>query len=449
MSYDFDLLVIGGGSGGLATARRAAEHGARCAVVEASRLGGTCVHRGCVPKKILWYAAEIAGAMHLALDYGFTASLEGLDWAGLKVARDDYLRHLEEIYRTSLEDHRIQLIRGRARFQDAHTVRVDGRDFRAPHIVIATGGQPVVPELPGAGHGITSDGFFGLSAQPRRVAVAGSGYIATELSCVLRALGSEVTLLIRKEWFLNAFDSLIRETFMDALQLQGIDVLSSILVTAVHRDHDGRLSLHTSKGHVLEGYDCLLWAVGRAPNTRDLGLEHAGVRCDGPGWIVTDHYQNTSVPGIYAVGDVTGRAALTPVAIAAGRRLADRLFGSQPDSHLDYGLIPTVIFSHPPAGSVGASEEAARARHGHAVRVYQSRFTSLQYALARRKLPSAVKLVTLGPEERVIGCHVVGPGADEMLQGFAVAMGMGACKADFDRTVAIHPTAAEELVTLR
>ncbi len=449
MQNDYDLLVLGGGSGGLAVARRAAAHGARCAVIEGGKLGGTCVNRGCVPKKIMWYAADIAQALQLAPDYGFDAGPADLDWARLKVARDSYIKRLNQVYRTSLEDSRVDLIQGYGRFIDAHTVEVEGKRYQAPHIVIATGGRPITPQLPGARFGITSDGFFGLFTQPRRVAIVGSGYIATELAGMLSTLGSEVTLLIRSEWFLNGFDVLIRETLMEEMQHQGINVLCNVMVKSVSRDPDGLLSLHTSSAQQVTGFDCLIWAVGRAPNSDRLNLQAAGVHCDGRGMIPCDDFQNTNVPGIYALGDISGRAALTPVAIAAGRHLADRLFGGQAESHLDYRLIPTVIFSHPPVGSVGLTEDEARERHGSAVKIYQNRFVPLHQALSARKSYSAMKLVTVGVDEKVVGCHIVGQGADEMLQGFAVAMGMGACKQDFDRTIAIHPTSAEELVTLR
>ncbi len=447
----YDLLVLGGGSGGLAMARRAAGHGARCALIEADKLGGTCVHRGCIPKKLFWYAAQIAHALDMAPDYAFALDLPSrpFDWPRFKVARDAYLKRLNQLYETGLEDSHVTLIRGHGRFVDEHTLEVEGRRYQADHIVIATGSRPVVPTLPGARYGITSDGFFGLFTQPRRAAIVGSGYIATEHAALLHALGSEVTLLIRREWFLNAFDEMIRNALMEEMERQGIQIMSNVMVAGIARDAEGQLEITTTSGQRIAGFDCLLWAVGRAPNTDHLELAAAGVHRDRDGFVPTDDFQNTNVPGIYAVGDVTGRAALTPVAIAAGRRLADRLFGGEAGSHLDYGLIPTVIFAHPPAASAGLTEDAARSRHGSAVKIYQTRFVPLQQAFAQVKSRCTMKLVTVGTEERVVGCHIVGPGADEMLQGFVVAMGMGACKRDFDRTLAIHPTAAEELVLMR
>ena len=449
MGTHFDLIALGGGSGGIAVARRAAAHGARCALIEAGKLGGTCVNRGCVPKKLMWHAAGIAHTLQEAADYGFDSAPGKLDWARLKISRDAYIKGLNNIYHTNLEDSGVELIRGRGRFIDAHTLEVDGKRYTAEHIVIATGGQPQIPEVPGARLGISSDGFFGLFTQPQRVAIAGSGYIAIEFAGMLNALGSEVTLLLRRQHFLNGFDTLIQDQLMAAMQESGINVLCSVQIEGVERDPEGVLTLATSHDHRLTGFDCLIWAIGRSSAISELNLEAAGVMLDGRGFIETDAFQNTNVHGVYAIGDITGRAALTPVAVAAGRRLADRLFGGQPDSRLDYKNIPTVIFSHPPAGSIGLSEDAARAQHGSAVKVYQTRFIPLYHGLTRHKAYTAMKLVTVGAVEKIVGCHVVGQGADEMLQGFAVAIRMGACKRDLDNTVAIHPTSAEELVTLR
>lgn len=449
MRRHFDVIAIGGGSGGIAFAKQAARHGATCAVVEAGRLGGTCVNRGCVPKKVMWYAADIAQTLHDAPDYGFDAALSSLDWGGLKLTRDEYLKRLNEIYRTGLDDCGVSLLEGRARIADAHTIEVAGERYSAEHLVVATGGHPIVPELPGAELGITSDGFFELSTQPSRVAIAGAGYIAVELAGLLNALGSEVTMLLRREHFLGRFDAMLREALMDEMQDAGVNIMTSSRIARVEREPGGTLNLGCDNGQQLSGYDALIWAIGRAPNTADLGLDAADVETDPDGFLRTDEFQNTRTPGIYAVGDVTGRIALTPVAIAAGRLLADRLFGGQPESKLDYECIPSVVFSHPPVATVGLTEDEARDLHGDSVRIFQSRFTPLYHAITARKIRTAVKLVTVGAQERIVGCHIIGLGAEEMLQGFATAIKMGATKKDFDDTVAIHPTGAEELVTLR
>jgi glutathione reductase (NADPH) len=445
----YDLIAIGGGSGGIAVASRAARFGARCAVIESARLGGTCVNRGCVPKKIMWYAAAVAGALDDAPAYGFAVTPAGLDWARLTQARNAYLARLNRTYLDNLDTAGVTLIEGSAAFVDARTLAVDGRRCRADHIVIATGGRPRLPDIPQAGLGITSDDFFTLTRQPRTVAIAGAGYIAVELAGLLNALGSRVTLLLRQRKLLARFDAMIGAAVAEEMQEAGVHIETETEIEGMARDGHGALTLHCSGRQSLTGFDTLIWAIGRRANTERLNLPAAGVSVADDGSLPVDNYQNTNVPGIYAVGDVTGRAALTPVAIAAGRRLADRLFGGQPDSRLDYDCIPTVVFGHPPVGTVGLSEEEARARHGDAVKCHQSRFTPLYHALTARKPRTALKLVTVGAEERIVGCHVVGLGADEMLQGFAVAVRMGATKRDFDRTVAIHPTAAEEFVTLR
>ncbi len=448
MSEKFDFIVIGGGSGGIAAARRAAGHGARTALVESGRIGGTCVNVGCVPKKVMWHAAHIAENLPHARDYGFDVRNDGFDWLSLKRRRDAYIERLNGIYDRNLASSGVVRIDAHARLTDTRTVVADERVLEADHVLIATGGRPTVPSVPGADHGMTSDGFFELESLPRRALVVGAGYIATELAGVLHSLGAEVTMLLRKEMLLRQFDNTLRETVMEEMQAAGISILTQFSIAEVNRDDS--IEVVSAAGMRVSGFDCLLWAVGREPNTDRLGLDEAGVETDRDGFVVTDAYQDTSVEGIHAVGDVTGRTALTPVAIAAGRRLADRLFGGDSDARLDYEDIPSVVFSHPPIGTVGMTEEAACERFGHdGVKVYQSRFTNLFYGVCERKSPSVVKLVTEGANERIVGCHVVGDAADEIIQGFAVAVKMGARKADFDNTVAIHPTAAEELVTLR
>jgi len=448
MDRNYDLLVIGGGSGGIACARRAAAHGARVGLIESDRLGGTCVNVGCVPKKVMWNAATLAHELGLADDYGFDLTRRGFDWQVLKYKRDAYVSRLNEIYQRNLELAEVDVIRGAAQFTASDTLEVAGHGYRARHILIATGGRPAIPDLPGAELGITSDGFFALEEQPRHVVIVGAGYIAVELAGVLHSLGSEVTLLLRREAFLRRFDASLRETLMEEMQNAGVNILSCTHMAGVARQGDGRLRLDSSHGETIADVDCLVWAIGRTPNTASLGLERAGIETDTAGFIPTDAYQNTTAAGIYAVGDVTGRAALTPVAIAAGRRLADRLFDGRDGSRLDYENIPSVVFSHPPIGTVGLTEEEARERYTD-VRVYQSRFTNMRYAVSERKSPTVVKLVTVGEREKVVGIHAIGDGVDEIIQGFAVALKMGACKQDLDDTVAIHPTAAEELVTLR
>jgi glutathione reductase (NADPH) len=448
MKKSYDLVVIGGGSGGIAMANRTASYGAKVALIEPGRLGGTCVNVGCVPKKIMWNAASIAHVFHEAGDYGFSARLERFDWGSLKKSRDDYVAWLNGRYQAGLEKNGVEWLRGRARFEGPRAVTVDGTRIEAPHIAVATGGRPIVPKWKGAELGITSDGFFELARQPRRVAVVGAGYVAVELAGVFRALGSEVVLLVRRASALMSFDELLREAVMREMAADGIEIHANTHVREAVREGP-RIALHCAEGLEVTGLDCVLWAVGREPNAEDLNLGAAGVKTDAAGHVVTDEWQNTSAPGIYAVGDVTGREALTPVAIAAGRRLADRLFGGRPDRKLVYENIPTVVFSHPPLGTVGLSEAEARSRFGDAVKIYRTEFTPLFYAFTRRKTKAVMKLVTVGKDEKIVGCHVFGPGADEMLQGFAVAVRMGATKRDFDDTVAIHPTSAEELVTMR
>lgn len=447
-TQDFDLISVGGGSGGLACAQRAAEYGAKTAVIESHRLGGTCVNVGCVPKKVMWNAASVALSLADAGDYGFDVKLGDNDWSVLKRKRDAYVARLNDIYARNLAAKGVTHVHGAARFLDAHAVEVDGRRMTAPHIVIATGGLPTVPDLPGAELGITSDGFFALEQRPRRVAIVGSGYIATELAGAFHELGSEVELFIRKDHLLTHFDVMLGKSLMREARAQGMTIHEHVVPAAV-KEAAGSRTLIAADGREFAGFDCLLWAIGRSPNVSRLDLETAGVALDGGGFVVTDGFQNTNVPGLYAIGDVTGRAALTPVAIAAGRRLSDRLFDAKTDRRLDYDNIATVVFTHPPIGTVGMSEKEARAHHGDAVKVYVADFTPMYHALTTRKTRTDMKIVCVGPEQRVVGCHVIGAGADEMMQGFAVAIRMGATKRDFDDTVAIHPTSSEELVTMR
>jgi glutathione reductase (NADPH) len=450
MDQHFDLLVIGGGSGGLAAARRAARHGARAAVVEFDRLGGTCVNRGCVPKKVMWYAASLAHMLDDAPDYGFDVDVRGHDWATLVEKRAAYIERLNGIYATNLERDGVTHIQGRARLRDARTVEIDGTSYTADRLIVAVGGEPVVPEIPGAELGITSDGFFELAERPERVTVVGAGYIAVELAGMLRGLGSDVTLVVRHDSALRRFDRDLQQALMETLEADGIHLRTHTRASQLEREDDGRIAFVAEDGSRIEGLDSVVWAIGRRPLTDGLGLESAGVALDEGGYIAVDDWQDTNVDGIHALGDVCGRVELTPVAIAAGRKLADRLYGDAPEARLEYENIPSVIFSHPPIGTVGLAEHEAREQHGDdAVSIYRTRFTPMYHALTNHKTPAVMKLVCVGESERIVGCHIFGHGADEMMQGFAVAVRMGARKADFDATVAIHPTSAEELVTLR
>lgn len=446
----FDFLVLGGGSGGLAAARRAASYGAKVALIESRQLGGTCVNLGCVPKKVMYNAGTLAHAHVDASSYGFRVDAPKLDWSTLKTRRDAYVSRLNGIYAENLKRDNVELVEGYGKFVASDTLEVNGSQLSAQHILVAVGGYPRVPDLPGAQLGITSNGFFALKEQPKSVAVVGSGYIGVELASTLRALGSEVTLISKYDSVLPHFDAMVRTELLTHLDAAGIAFKPRAEVARVHRTENGKLKLVTNDGKELAGFDCLIWATGRAPATKGLGLERTKVEVDAAGYVRVDAFQNTTAPGLYALGDTTLGWHLTPVAIAAGRKLADRLFGGQPEAALDTRVVPTVVFTHPPVATVGLTTEQAIGTFGKEnVREYTTRFTNMFYALADTKPKTAMKLVCAGVEQRVVGIHVVGLGADEMIQGFAVAVRMGARKADFDATVAVHPTAAEELVTLR
>ena len=443
----FDLISIGGGSGGLACAQRAAQYGAKVVVIESKRLGGTCVNVGCVPKKVMWNAASVGFALQDAREYGFDVVARSHDWRVLKSGRDAYVARLNAIYEHTLASKGVEYVRGVARFLDSRRIEVNGRILSASHIVIATGGRPVVPDISGAQYGITSDGFFELAQAPKRVAIVGSGYIACELAGAFQELGSKVELFIRKDRILGQFDAMLGAALVREMRAQGMLIHEHVAPVGLREA--GGLKTVLTQNSEYSGFDTVLWAVGRAADVDGLGLANAGVQIDDQQFIGTDQYQNTNISGVYAIGDVTGRAALTPVAIAAGRRLSDRLFGGQPQRYLDYRLIPTVVFTQPPIGTVGVTEAAARAEYGDTVKTYVTDFVPMYHALLQRKTRTEMKLICVGSEEKIVGCHIIGAGADEMLQGFAVAIRMGALKRDFDDTVAIHPTSAEELVTMR
>jgi glutathione reductase (NADPH) len=449
MTQHFDFIAIGGGSGGIASANRAAKLGKKAAVVEAKAIGGTCVNVGCVPKKAMWYAGQIADAINYAPDYGFNAPLQSFDWSTLVKNREAYIERIHAAYQRGFDSNEVTVIKGFAKFVNKNTIEVDGVQYTADHINIATGGRPSIPNIPGAELGIDSDGFFAMTEQPKSVAVIGAGYIAVELAGVLHALGSESHLLVRKEKPLRGFDDMLSDTLVEQMAKHGPTLHTLSVPNQIEQTADG-LIVHLESGKSVGPVEKVIWAIGREPATDNLNLESTGIELDERGYIPTDKYQNTIVDGIYAVGDNTGRVQLTPVAVAAGRRLCERLFNNKPYEHLDYENVATVVFSHPVIGTVGLSESEAIAEYGaDQVKVYKSQFTALYQAITEdHRDPTRMKLVCVGKEEKIVGIHSIGFGSDELLQGFAVAMKMGATKADFDNTVAIHPTSAEEFVTL-
>ncbi len=444
----YDLIAIGGGSGGLAVAEKAAGFGRKVAVIESKKMGGTCVNNGCVPKKVMWYAANLAHAVDDASGFGIPAERGRTDWQKLVAGRDQYIRNINDYWNGYVDELGIEHIVGAARFVDASTIEVNGEQYSAGHIVIATGGKPIVPPVPGAELGITSDGFFELTEQPQKVAVIGGGYIGVELSGVLRALGSQVTVIAMEDRLLELFDPMIGEVLENEMHKQGIHVQTGFQVSALSNSAEG-IVIGGEDGRSLAAFDTVIWAVGRAPNTDELNLEAAGVNMVRNGIVPVDNFQNTNVPGIYAIGDITGKMPLTPVAIAAGRRLAERLFNHKPFSRVEYDNVPSVVFAHPPIGTVGLTETQARDQYRDQVTVYKTEFTPMRYALNDHGTATAMKLICAGKDEQVVGIHMIGDGVDEMLQGFAVAVKMKATKADFDSTIAIHPTSSEELVTLK
>lgn len=446
MREDFDFIVLGAGSAGLAAAFRARRHGARVALMEPGLLGGTCVNVGCVPKKAMWFAATAASGQELAVDYGFATRPGALDWDVFVDRRQHYIERIHDSYRRRLREAGIALVPAAGTLVAPDTVRTEGREWRAPHILVATGSRPRRLDLPGFDLGLVSDDFFALRACPERVAVIGGGYVGLELAGIYRALGAWVDLYTRGS-LLHEFDREIMDALGEHMRDQGIEMHTACPVLGLHRE-GGRLAIDCEDAVPPHAYDVVQWAVGRTPRSDGLGLEALGVRLGERGHVQTDGQGFTGVAGIHALGDVGTGRELTPVAIAQARKLADRLFAGTDSEPLRPEIIPSVLFSHPPVATVGLSEEQARERHGDAVQVYRSRFTPMSQALASRSQRSLMKLVCVGEEERVVGVHMVGEGADEMLQGFAVAVTMGACKADLDATVAIHPTSAEELVLM-
>lgn len=450
MVKEYDYIVIGGGSGGIASANRAAMHGAKVILFEGKEVGGTCVNVGCVPKKVMWYGAQVAETLHrYAGEYGFDVTINKFDFATLKANRQAYIDRIHGSYERGFDSNGVERVYEYARFVDPHTVEVAGERYTAPHILIATGGHALYPNIPGSEYGITSDGFFELDEVPKRTAVIGAGYIAIEVAGVLNALGSDTHLFVRKDRPLRTFDKDIVDVLVDEMAKSGPTLHTHANATEVVKNADDSLTISFDNGETIT-VDCLIWAIGRAANTSGFGLEKTGVKLTEKGTIYSDEFENTSVPGIYALGDVTGKLDLTPVAVKAGRQLSERLFNNKADAKLDYTDVATVVFSHPVIGSVGLTEEKAIAKYGEEnIKVYKSSFTPMYTALGDNRQPSTMKLVTLGEDEKIIGLHGIGYGVDEMIQGFSVAIKMGATKADFDNTVAIHPTGSEEFVTMR
>jgi glutathione reductase (NADPH) len=444
-TYDFDMFTIGAGSGGVASSRRAGSYGARVAICEDSRVGGTCVIRGCVPKKLLVYGAQFADAFADAAGYGWEVAPPVHDWAALIAAKDREIGRLEGIYRKMLRDANVALVEGRARLVDAHTVEIAGKRYTAANILIATGAHPVMPAIPGIEHAITSNEALDLPALPRRIIIVGGGYIAVEFAGIFNGLGAEVMLVIRGEELLRGFDDDIRVTLAQELRNRGIAIRARTDVTRIEKRGHG-VDLSLSIGDTLSA-DLVMYATGRHPNTRGLGLEAVGVRLGKANAVAVDEWSRSAVPHVYAIGDVTDRLNLTPVAIAEGRALAETLFNNNP-MIVDHANVATAVFSQPPVGTVGLTERMAREKYG-AVDIYRSRFRPMKHTLSGREEGTMMKLVVDRRSDRVLGCHMVGADAPEIIQGLAIAVKCGATKRQFDQTIGIHPTAAEEFVTMR
>ena len=447
---EYDIIAIGGGSGGSATMNRAAMYGAKAAVIEGNIIGGTCVNVGCVPKKVMWYGAQVSETLkNYAADYGYTIVETSFDFNTLRKNREAYIERSRQAFSNNFNRNGVDYIEGYARFVDKNTVEVNGEHIRAKHIVIASGSYAFIPNVPGSELGGTSDDVFAWEELPESVSIIGAGYIAVELAGVLHALGVKTDLFVRKGGPLRGFDQGIVEVLVEEMKKNGQPLHTHKVPQKLEKLDNGDIQIHFEDGTTHTSQK-VIWAVGRKANVSQLNLEAAGVALNERGFIQVDEYQNTTTPGIYALGDVSGEKELTPVAIKAGRTLAERLFNGKTDAKMDYELIPTVVFSHPAIGSIGLTQEQAEAKYGaENIKVYQSTFAGMYSAITVHRQMTKLKLITLGEEEKIIGLHGIGEGVDEMIQGFAVALKMGATKADFDATVAIHPTASEEFVTMR
>ena len=443
--YDFDMITIGAGSGGVASSRRAGAYGARVAIVEELRVGGTCVLRGCVPKKLLVYGAQFADAFADAAGFGWSVPPAKFDWPALIAAKDTELDRLHQIYINMLNNAHVEIIDARGIVTDPHTVEVGGRAYTAENILIAVGGWPETPDIPGIEHVISSNEALDLPSLPKRVVIVGGGYIAVEFAGIFNGFGSEVVEIIRREEVLRGFDEDIRVYLGQEMRGRGIDIRGGTQVARIDKAAGG-YTLTTTDGKPIET-DCVMYATGRKPNTKGMGLAEIGVELTKNGAVIVDEWQRSSVPNIYAVGDVTDRINLTPVAIAEGRAIAETLYNNNPMT-MDHADVPSAVFSQPPVSVVGLNEEEARQQYGE-VDIYQSRFKPMKNTLSGRDERSFMKLVVDPRTDRVLGCHMLGVDAPEIVQGLAIAIKCGATKQQFDQTVGIHPSAAEEFVTMR
>ncbi|CAB1402399.1 Glutathione reductase (EC 1.8.1.7) [Pseudomonas fluorescens] len=447
MAYDFDLYVIGAGSGGVRAARFAAGFGAKVAVAESRYLGGTCVNVGCVPKKLLVYGAHFAEDFEQASGFGWNLGEANFDWATLIANKDREINRLNGIYRNLLVNSGVTLHEAHAKIVGPHEVEVNGERFTAKNILIATGGWPQIPEIPGSEHAIGSNEAFFLKELPKRVLVVGGGYIAVEFAGIFHGLGADTTLLYRGDLFLRGFDGAVRKHLHEELTKRGMDLQFNADIARIDKQADGSLKATLKDGRVLEA-DCVFYATGRRPMLDNLGLENTGVQLDDKGFIKVDDEYQTTEPSILALGDVIGRVQLTPVALAEGMAVARRLFKPEHYRPVDYKMIPTAVFSLPNIGTVGLTEEQAR-EAGHEVVIFESRFRPMKLTLTECQEKTLMKLVVDGKTDKVLGCHMVGPDAGEIIQGLAIALKAGATKRDFDDTIGVHPTAAEEFVTMR
>ena len=447
----YDYISIGGGSAGIASANRAAEYGAKVLIIEKRDVGGTCVNRGCVPKKISWHGTMLRDQINeYGSAYGLNFTEEGpVDYARMKANRDAYIDRVHGGYASGFASRGTHYLAGEAKFVDNHTVEVDGVQYTAPHIAIVPGGRPRLIDLPGIDLVDTSDDFFEWEALPESVLIIGAGYVATEFAGVLNGLGVKTTQAVRYDRPLRSYDASIIEVLVDEMKRTGIELLTQSDPESIEKLDNGSLRVNFKNGHYAEA-EKVIYAIGRTPNTDNIGLENTDVILTESGHIQVDDYHNTSVEGLYAFGDVIGKVELTPVAIMAGRTLSDTLFNNADPYLLDYNTVPTVIFTHPAIGAIGYSEETAKEVFGEdQVKVYNSNFTPMYSAVSENRQPARFKLITRGPDEVVIGVHGIGYAVEEMMQGFAVGVRLGLTKKQFDQTIAIHPTGAEEFVTMR